>query len=475
MLFNSLQFAVFFLVVFGLYLCLRHKWQNRMLLVASCIFYGAWDWRFLFLMLISIGTDYFCSLRISQSESGRKRKSLLLLSIFVNFTILGFFKYFNFFINNLEALLAHLGFAANPHLLKIVLPVGISFYTFQSVSYTFDVYRKGLAPAKSFLDYALFIAFFPQLVAGPIMKARNLLPQIISPRRVSLEKCYEGCYFILWGLFQKIFVADNLAKVVDQVFSASPPYNGAQILIALYAFAFQIYCDFAGYSNMARGLGAFMGFEIMVNFNLPYFATSPSDFWKRWHISLSSWLRDYLYIPLGGNRKGGFLTYRNLIITMLIGGLWHGAAWTFVLWGAYHGILLIVHRILGPHFANVFVDRATRSLLSKVIKPLKILLFFNLTCLGWLLFRAHSMTQVFQMLGGLFLNFHIEGVNWMIFQVVSYVCFLLIIEFIQYTRNDLKFMLRASTPAKLAFYYICMFLLIFYGAETGRRFIYFQF
>ena len=288
MLFNSLQFAVFFIIVYGLYLVLDHKWQNRMLLAASCIFYAAWDWRFLCLMFISITTDYFCAIKIQESAGERRRKIFLFLSIFVNLGILGFFKYFNFFATSMEVALDYFGLSVRPYLLHIILPVGISFYTFQAMSYTIDIYRREMEPTRSFRDYALFVVYFPHLVAGPIMRARDLLPQVIRSRKLSLEQFYEGCYLIFWGLFQKIFVADNLARLVDPVFSSSPPYGGANVLIAMYAFAFQIYCDFAGYSNIARGLGKCMGFNIMINFNLPYFATNPSDFWKRWHISLST-------------------------------------------------------------------------------------------------------------------------------------------------------------------------------------------
>jgi len=319
-----------------------------MLLMASCFFYGSWNWRFLFLLFLTIAIDYFISLKIYNSEDSEKRKKFLLLSIVANLGVLGFFKYFNFFSESFQALANSLGFNLQPHLLNIVLPVGISFYTFQSLSYTIDVYRKELKPAKSIFDFALFVTYFPQLVAGPIERATHLLPQVLQPRKITLEQFYEGCYLIFWGLFQKIFIADNLAKMVNPVFSAAAPYDGVKVLSALYAFAFQIYCDFAGYSNMARGLGKCMGFDIMVNFNLPYFATNPRDFWRRWHISFSTWLRDYLYIPLGGNQKGPLITYRNIALTMLLGGLWHGANWRFVIWGGYQGLLLIIHRLLEP-------------------------------------------------------------------------------------------------------------------------------
>jgi D-alanyl-lipoteichoic acid acyltransferase DltB (MBOAT superfamily) len=267
-----------------------------MLLVASYVFYGSWDWRFLSLILISTFLDYLCGIKIHQSPDQRHRKIFLILSVCGNLSILGFFKYYDFFATSLGNLLGVLGLQIHPGLIHVILPVGISFYTFQTMSYTINIYRGRLKPTHHFFDFALFVAFFPQLVAGPIEWARNLLSQILKPRRVTLEKFYEGCYLIFWGLFQKMFVADNLARVVDPVFASAAPYNGLQVLIALYAFAFQIFCDFAGYSNIARGLGKCMGIDLMVNFNLPYFATNPREFWRRWHISLSIWLRDIPWI-----------------------------------------------------------------------------------------------------------------------------------------------------------------------------------
>ncbi len=472
MLFNSLQFANFFIIVYSLYLVLNHKWQNRMLLIASCIFYGAWDWRFLFLMFTSITTDYFCAIKIYESNDEKTRKRFLFLSILVNLSILGFFKYFNFFTDNLEWLVHHFGFSIHSHILQIILPVGISFYTFQAMSYALDVYRRELTPTKKFLDYALFVTYFPQLVAGPIMRAQDLLPQVLATRKLSLDKFYEGSYLIFWGLFQKIFVADNLAKIVDPVFASSGPYNGAKVLIALYAFAFQIYCDFEGYSNVARGLGKCMGFEIMINFNLPYFATNPADFWRRWHISLSTWLRDYLYIPLGGNRKGKFITYRNIAITMLLGGLWHGAMWTFVIWGAYQGLLLIVHRLFQPSLAKI--PNPKNVIIEKIWFYIRVAFFFHLVCLGWLIFRAKSMDQIFSMLGSLIFNFKITpGIN--LFSIIGLTWFLLAVEFGQFIKNDLMVIYKSNILLKAAIYVTCYYLIIISGVSGGKEFIYFQF
>ncbi len=472
MLFNSLQFAIFFLIVYSLYLTLNHKWQNRMLFVASSIFYGAWDWRFLSLLYITTIIDFLCAIKISNSQDAGKRKLFLILSIASNMAVLGFFKYFDFFVSNLNSLFGFFGVHISIGVLHIILPVGISFYTFQAMSYTIDVYRGKLEPTRNLKDFILFVTFFPQLVAGPIERASHLLPQVLKPRKPSLDKFYEGCYLILWGLFLKMFVADNLARIVNPVFASGPPYEGMKVLVALYAFAFQIYGDFAGYSNIARGLGKCMGFEIMVNFNLPYFSTNPSEFWKRWHISLSSWLRDYLYIPLGGNRKGVFMTFRNIMITMFLGGLWHGAKWTFVIWGIYHGLLLVAHRVLAPLFT--YIPSLPKNFLTRrAWFIIRVIFFFHLTCLGWLLFRAQSMQQVFSMLQGIFFNFGIvrnTGIKFM----ASILWLLIVIQLIQYWKNDLMFVYKRSALITTVIYAIMFYSIAVYSTP-GYEFIYFQF
>jgi len=478
MLFNSLEFVIFFIIVYGLYLILKHhlKWQNLMLLVASYVFYGAWDWRFLSLILVSTVLDYFCGIKIYQSKNPRRIKLFLLFSIIGNLTILGFFKYFNFFAVSLQNLLNILGFNLNATFFNIILPVGISFYTFQTMSYTIDIYYGKLEPTKNFLDFALFVSFFPQLVAGPIERASHLLPQILSPRKITLQKFYEGCYLIFWGLFLKVFIADNLATIVDPIFGSEPPYNGIKVLLALYAFSFQILCDFAGYSSIARGLGKCMGFDIMVNFNLPYFSTNPREFWQRWHISLSTWLRDYLYIPLGGNRKGKFKTYRNLLITMLLGGLWHGAAWTFILWGVFHGIALTIYRGISPLLKKIPSPRY--FLASKIWFFVRVFLFYNLVCFSWLLFRAQSISQVSQMLRALFTNFNAAGaadLGQILLQMVFILFIFVVIQIFQYLRKDQLFIFKTKTYIRSLFYLACFYLIIFYGVTGGHEFIYFQF
>jgi alginate O-acetyltransferase complex protein AlgI len=351
MLFNSAEFAIFFIITYGLYLVINHKWQNRMLLAASYIFYGSWDYRFLALMILSTLIGYQSALLIEKFKDNKLMRRLFLgLALSTDLSILLFFKYSNFFLENLSLMLHGLGFHTSLDTLNIILPVGISFYTFQSMSYVLDVYKKEIPAEKNLLDFALFISFFPQLVAGPIERAGHLLSQVKSKRQIISNHIYEGSYLIFWGLFQKIYVADNLGKIADVFFESSLPYEPLAVLTGVYAFAFQILCDFSGYSDMARGLAKLMGFELMINFNCPYFASNPREFWNRWHISLSRWFRDYVYIPLGGNKRGLGLTLRNLVITMLLAGLWHGARWTYIVWGLYHGFLLLTHRILEKFF-----------------------------------------------------------------------------------------------------------------------------
>lgn len=337
MLFFEMRFVFFFVIIYTLYIILQcfHKkeLQNFLLLVASYIFYGSWDWRFLSLIIISTMIDYFCSQGIGETNSIKKKKTFLLISVVANLGILGFFKYSGFFVREFGRLLNILGFQANIPVLNFILPAGISFYTFQTMSYTIDVYRGELKPQKSFLNFATFVSFFPQLVAGPIERATNLMRQIDNERKIEFNKVIEGLRLYVWGVFKKIVIADNLAPIVDSIMVAPGEHNAWELLIAGTAFAVQIYGDFSGYSDMARGIANMMGFELMQNFNLPYFSKGIRDFWRRWHISLSTWLRDYVYIPLGGNRKGKLRTYINSNLTMLIGGFWHGASWNFIFWG----------------------------------------------------------------------------------------------------------------------------------------------
>jgi alginate O-acetyltransferase complex protein AlgI len=442
MSYNSYAFWLLFAALYAVYWRLGHRGQNRLLLAVSYLFYGAWDHRFLFLILLSTVIDYvgglgvagealprrarlglgallvssalvLCGVQIALPVAlavmiygavlprlyaladHRRRRAFLIISLVANLGILGFFKYCDFFARGARELLALLGGNASWPLLHLVLPVGISFYTFQAMSYTIDIYRGDTRPTRDLGDFCLFVCFFPHLVAGPIMRAHTLLPQVVSPRRDprGTPAMQEGLVLVLVGLFKKVVIADNMAPLANLVFTrladGDPRLTGLEALLGLYAFAFQIYGDFSGYSAIARGISRWLGFELVQNFDLPYLATTPAELWRRWHISLSTWLRDYLYIPLGGNRRA---RYRNLLVTMALGGLWHGASLTFVGWGLYHGLLLVAFRALGLREVD---RRAPLRWLARVV------LMFHLTCLGWLLFRADSFAVVGRMLGAL--------------------------------------------------------------------------
>ncbi len=383
MVFNSLTFLLFCAVVFPLYYRLGFRAQNGMLLAASYLFYGWWDWRFTALLLATTTVDYVLALKMDAPGRGdRARRALLITSLVANLGVLGVFKYFNFFSQSLREALLQVGIQPDWPTLNLILPVGISFYTFLSMSYTIDVYRRELPAARRFVDFALFVSYFPHLVAGPIVRASYLLPQCSRPRRVTAAQVRDGVWLFLLGMVKKVVIADGLGGIADAGFaSQGAPVADANSWWYILAFTFQIYGDFSGYSDMARGLAKTMGFELVENFRAPYLVSGPSQFWQNWHISLSTWLRDYLYIPLGGNRNGRWLTYRNLMLTMLLGGLWHGAGLAYLLWGLYHGALLCVQRV----WRELTGWRAPAE--GWLRWPL-VAGFFGLTTLGWLIFRA---------------------------------------------------------------------------------------
>lgn len=476
MLFNTFQFLIFFLIVYALYRVLSHRWQNILLLAGSYFFYGCWNWKFLSLIFISTVIDYFCGIEISKTGDKRRQKFFLTISMAANLGILGFFKYFNFFVGSLVDLFQMTGLNLNTGTLHIILPVGISFYTFQTMSYTIDIYRKRMKPTHNFLDFALFVSFFPQLVAGPIERAKNLLPQMTKPRILNYEQFYEGTFLIFWGLFKKVFIADNLAILVDKIFATTDIQNGVIVSLGILAFAFQIYSDFSGYSDMARGLAKVMGFELMLNFNLPYFAVNPSDFWRRWHISLSSWLKDYLYISLGGNKKGELFTYRNLMLTMLLGGLWHGAGWTFVLWGFYQGAILVVHRLFQPIMKKLFTAKSRFQ--EQLGLWSRIVIMFIFANIGWLIFRARSLEQIGNMLYSIVFNSSLEPIieiQKIIAQIAFFAGPLILIQFLQYIKDDLLIMYHSSAYVKSLVYLALILIFLITGVQGGKSFIYFQF
>ena len=481
MYFNSFQFAFFFAIVFAVVLLLRNcvRARNAFLLVASYYFYACWDWRFLSLIFISTTVDYLCGLALNVDRADPdappprtpRRKLILVTSLATNLGLLGFFKYCDFFAASAAAALQRFGIEIDVRTLDIVLPVGISFYTFQTLSYTIDLYRGRITTERNPLNFALYVAFFPQLVAGLIERASRLLPQMGRPSRITWPRLCSGFYLICWGLFKKVVLADNIARVADEVFAMQQPTAGA-VLIGAYAFAIQIYCDFSAYSDIARGAARCIGFDLMLNFNLPYFAPNPAEFWHRWHISLSTWLRDYLYIPLGGNRRGTRRTYANLMVVMLLGGLWHGAAWTFVLWGLYHGILLCVHRALKPFLERTLQPQ--RLLTVRLWKAARIVFFFHLTCIGWLIFRADSLAQLASFLTpeatlGIGLNASLN------MTFVACVLALLAVQVAQYRKDDLDVIFHAPTPARGLLYAAGILAFLFFGEYGGNAFIYFQF
>jgi alginate O-acetyltransferase complex protein AlgI len=474
MVFNSVHFIEFFAIVYPLYRVLPHRAQNWMLVGASYYFYAAWDWRFLFLLIGSTVIDYSVGRYLGRTTSPVKRRLALVLSLGYNLGALGFFKYFNFFADNVVRLFNLVGWHVDPLTVNVILPMGISFYTFMTISYVIDVYRGDIQPTTNFIDFALFVTYFPHLVAGPVLRASLLIPQIARPRKIPTQMIVEGLWLIAWGYFQKMFVADNLAQIVNTVFDPAAHPTGVDALFGIYAFAFQAYGDFAGYSNIARGLSKLMGIELNVNFLFPYLTVSPREFWRHWHISLSTWLRDYLYIPLGGSRGSRFATYRNLIVTFVLGGLWHGAAWTFVFWGLYQGVSLCVdHAITDagrkrgwriPHGFNW--RRLTLGLVM-----------FQFMALGMLMIRATSVRQIFRIVGLVFTNFHLAP-NTMASVIVPFlwvVTPLMVVHVYQKLKGSELAVLDLHPPVRYALYVAVVYLIFLFGDFQGAQFIYFQF
>ena len=386
-LFNSWNYVLFLLVVVLVYWRMGLQWQNRLLLAASLFFYATWDWRFLSLIFLSTSVDYCAALRICETDNKRARQYWLVASIAVNLLILGVFKYFSFFTDNLEQLLDLFSIHYSRHSLNIILPIGISFYTFKAIGYVIEVYRKTVEPSRSFLEYMLFVTFFPLLVAGPIERAKNLLPQVSSPRQFSWGSFFEGIDLIIWGLLKKIVVADTVAYYVTSVFNLKDP-STLLILIGSLGFGIQLFADFSGFTDIARGSSRILGFNVVKNFNLPYLAHNPSEFWKRWHISLSSYVRDYIYFPLGGARCSKARYLLNIFVTWFLMGLWHGASWHYVVWGLYHGLLIAAHKLFfkGRHFFS-----GINGHLRTAFCVLATWIAMNL---GWVLFRTDSIHKI---------------------------------------------------------------------------------
>ncbi len=478
MLFNSLEFIIFLPIVFLIYWGLLKKnlkLQNGFLILASYIFYGWWDWRFLSLIIISSGVDYVVGLSLSKYKYKSRRKLLLYTSIFVNLGFLGVFKYCNFFIENFIEAFSVFGITLNVSSLNIILPVGISFYTFQTLSYTIDVYRNKLKPTSDALSFFAYVSFFPQLVAGPIERATNLLPQFYKHRKFVYTKAVDGMRQILWGLFKKVVIADNCAFYVNDIFKNYEVYSGSTLLLGAIFFAFQIYGDFSGYSDIAIGTARLFGFNLKRNFAFPYFSRDIAEFWRRWHISLSSWFKDYVYIPLGGSRGSKLKKVRNIFIIFLVSGLWHGANWTFLAWGLINACLFLPLLLINKNRINTNTVAENR-LLPTIKEFLQMAITFLFVVMAWVFFRSEDLTQAFNYLSIIFsdsiFNFpETRGVKETILIIV-----LVIVEWFQRTQeHGLQFdKIKLPTLLRWSIYYAVGILIFLYsGSQTD--FIYFQF
>jgi len=527
MIFNSLPFFIFIGVFLPLYFTLKSKARLLLCLIGSYFFYGWWDYRFLSLVMFSTLIDYVVGLKLDKEEKGSKRKRLMLISILANLGFLGFFKYFNFFQESFISILNDMGMQAHPATLKILLPVGISFYTFQSMSYTIDVYWRKIKVEKDLIRFATFISFFPQLVAGPIVRARDFLPQFQKDRTFLWDRLISGTGQVLWGFFKKVAIADSLAPYVDQCFQSPQGFSSSHLLIGIVFYSFQIYCDFSGYSDIAIGLARVMGFDFPHNFRTPYFSRNFSEFWQRWHISLSSWLKDYLYIPLGGNRGGSFgsvffivlplfllsifwsdsiqttliylsilvivsiitayhmrkseanmvkgFTYMNNMVTMLLGGLWHGASWVFYFWGFLHGTYLIIQRFLGKPFGHLMTALRFPKPLQQAID---ILIVYFFTCLAWVFFRAPDFDVAITYIQGIasLESFTITSIvnKFLVLKGFILIGMLLFVEISDFKFNYSQLIQKSPTFRVMSFV-ILLWIIAFFGSFGANAFIYFQF
>ncbi|MEP2773887.1 MAG: MBOAT family O-acyltransferase [Fulvivirga sp.] len=481
MLFNSVEYLLFLPLVFIVYWSLKNhrKAQNFFILISSYFFYGIWDYRFLSLIFLSSLVDYIIGSQLGKNKSGISRKLFLASSLLVNLGFLFVFKYLNFFIESFSELVALFGFSPNQSSLEIILPVGISFYTFQTLSYTIDVYRGKIPPSDNIIDFFTYVSFFPQLVAGPIERASNLLPQFKNKRVFSYEMGKSGLRQILWGLFKKVVIADNCAIIVDSIFNNNEETGSFFLILGIVLFAFQIYGDFSGYSDIAIGTAKLLGFNLMQNFATPYFARDIAEFWRRWHISLSTWFRDYLYIPLGGSRVNQSAAIRNIFIIFLVSGFWHGANWTFIIWGGLHAVYYLPQFIFKTN--RKFLETiAENRLFPSINEFFQVILTFSLVCLAWTFFRADNLNHSFAYLGGIFFNsnsfFSIPvEISYNTYYVIGIgLIIMLISEW--YNRNN-SFgieVLSKNIIFRYSYYIIlCLFIIQFFYGENS--FIYFQF
>ncbi|MDH0658595.1 MULTISPECIES: MBOAT family O-acyltransferase [unclassified Empedobacter] len=480
MLFNSISFAIFLPIVFALYWLLRKnlKFQNILLLVASYYFYGCWDWRFMFLLAFSTFLDYYSGIKIEEATSQSLKKIWLTISIGINLGFLGFFKYYNFFVDSFAEMLGGLGLEVHPWTLQIILPVGISFYTFHGLSYIIDIYYGRLKAERNIVDYSVFVSFFPLLVAGPIERATHLLPQIKKKRVFDYSQAVDGMRQILWGLFKKMVIADNCAIYANEIFSNPESQSGSNLVLGAIFFTFQIYGDFSGYSDIALGVARLFGINLLKNFNYPYFSRDIAEFWRRWHISLSTWFRDYLYIPLGGSKGGNWMRVRNTFIIFIVSGFWHGANWTFIFWGFLNALFIMPSILLKTNRNNLEIVAQDRVLPS-FRELFNMILTFSLTVLAWIFFRANSVTHAFEYIGGIFNQslFSFPTLRKSALATLILVAFLLVIEWIG-RRNNYgieKFLTSKPRWVRWCFYAFVVMLIGLFLQTEESPFIYFQF
>jgi alginate O-acetyltransferase complex protein AlgI len=480
MLFNSIEFLIFLPIVFVLYWFVTNnnlKAQNILLLVSSYVFYGWWDYRFLSLIVFSTLVDFFIGLNINHTRNKVRMRLLLASSIIANIGLLMFFKYYNFFIESWIDAFKSIGYSMDISTVSIILPVGISFYTFQTLSYTIDIYRRKLTPTNDFVAFAAFVAFFPQLVAGPIERASNLLPQVLNKRNFVFKQGLEGFHLMLWGFFKKLVIADSLGPIVNSIFHDYNTYSSFTLILGAVLFAFQIYCDFSGYTDIARGIAKLLGFELMVNFNRPYFSRSIGEFWRRWHISLSTWFRDYVYIPLGGSRVKKIKGIRNVFVIFLVSGFWHGANWTFIVWGGIHAIFFIPSFIFGTNRKYSDETILSNNIGSYVITILNIAKTFIIVTIAWVFFRADSIEIALDYLRHIFTNNGVSyfSVNKMgmasLSNFILTIFWLFYLMFIEY-KQEKGVMVKVNV---LSITSLILIILFFGQFVDNNTFIYFQF
>lgn len=483
MIFNSIDFAIFLPIIFILYWFVVNKnlkAQNLLLLVASYVFYGWWDWRFLSLIIFSTLVDYTIGVCLSKEANLNKRKLFLWSSIFVNLGFLAFFKYYNFFLDNFITAFSFFGTEINANSLNIILPVGISFYTFQTLSYTIDVYRKKIEPTTDFISFATFVSFFPQLVAGPIERATNLLPQFYKKRDFDYSRAVDGMRQILWGLFKKVVIADNCAKYANLIFNNSDDYNGSTLVLGAIFFTFQIYGDFSGYSDIAIGTSKLFGFNLKQNFASPYFSRDIAEFWRRWHISLSTWFRDYLYIPLGGSRGGTWMSIRNVFIIFIVSGFWHGANWTFIIWGTLNALYFLPLLLFKKNRVNINIV-AQEGYLPSLKEFFQMSITFGLTVFAWIFFRAENISHAWKYFRGIFSLslFELPSIKQGLSNAIPTMFFLIFFLILEWIGRNQKYAIERlgfkwKRQYRLALYYAIFFLVIWFN-NTEQEFIYFQF